>query len=134
MAVQVSSPALLSLRTLLVIVALICLCVSSDVGLQFFPLPAATTQAALDVQLDQEHKASSAPQANDKSFRVPMMAQTKKRADKEPQQSAPLITSPSDQFGVPGNTRFAINTDHIVCFFTSITMAPSAGRAPPSLV
>lgn len=134
MSPQVIIPAVLNLRALLVIAALICLCVSSNVGLQFFPLPAATTQVVLDVQLDQEYKASHAPQANAKSFRVPMMVQSKKRADKEPPQSDRLLALPSARFDRPTDTRFAIEIDQTVCFLTPLTMAPRAGRAPPSLV
>jgi hypothetical protein len=129
-----SIPAFLSLRALLVIAALICLCVSSNVGPQLFPLPAATTQAPLDVQLEQANKASHAPRADAQSFRVPMMAQSKKRAEKEPPQSDPLIVLPSERFGLPTDTRAAIETGYHVCFLTSVTMAPRAGRAPPSLV
>jgi len=134
MSPQVSIRALPNMRALLVIAALICLCVSSNVGLQFFPLPAAPTQAALNFQLDQPDKALYAPQANAKSFRVPMMVQSKKRADKEPPQSGRLIALPSAQFDLPTDTRCAIEIDQTVCFLTPLTMAPRAGRAPPSLV
>lgn len=133
MSPQVSIPALLNSRALLVIAALICLCVSSNVGLQFFPLPA-STQVALDVPLDQPNKALYAPQANAKSFRVPMMVQSKKRADKEPPQSDRLIALPSARYGLPKDTRIVIEIDHTVCFLTPLTMAPRAGRAPPSLL
>lgn len=129
----VSISALPNWRALLVMAALICLCVSSNVGLQFFPLPAATTQATLDVQSDQSHKGLSAPQAGAMSFRVPMMVQSKKRADKQPPQSDPLIALPSDRFDLPTDTRFPIKIGYTVCFFTPITMAPRTGRAPPSL-
>ena len=129
---KVGIPALPNLRALLVIAALICLCVSSNVGLQFFPLPAATTQVAVNVQLDQPNKALYAPQADAKSFRVPMMGQSKKRAATEPPQADPLIALPSGRFGLSTDTRFAIEVD-TVCFFTSVPMAPRSGRAPPSL-
>ncbi|HSE33267.1 MAG TPA: hypothetical protein VLA93_16970 [Pyrinomonadaceae bacterium] len=134
MSPQVSIPTLLNLRALLVIAALICLCVSSNVGLQFFPLPAATIQMAPAVQLDQSNKVFYAHQADAKSFRVPMMVQSKKRADKEPPQSDRLIALPSARFGLPTDTRFAIEIDHTVCCLISLTMAPRRGRAPPSLV
>ena len=131
---KVSLRVSLNLRALLVMAALICLCVSSNVGLQFFPLPAATSQVALAAQLDQPTKAANAPQADTQSFRVPMMVQSKKRADKEPPQSDRPIALPSDRFDLPGNTRFAIGIGYTVCFFSSVAMAPRAGRAPPSLV
>ena len=131
---KVSLRVSLNLRALLVIVALICLCISSNVGLQFFPLPAATNQVALEAPLDQATKASNAPQADTQSFRVPMMVQSKKRADKEPPQSDRLIALPSARYGLPRDTRIAIEIDHTVCFLTPLTMAPRAGRAPPSLL
>lgn len=134
MSFQTSNPALLSLRALLVIAVLICLCVSSNVGLQFFPLPVATTQVESNVQLDQVNRTSQPPQSDAQSFRVPMMAQLKKRADKQPPQSDQLIVLTSDRLGLPKDTRFAIGTSHTVCFVTSVTMAPRAGRAPPSLI
>jgi hypothetical protein len=128
---KVSIPALMNLRALLIVAALICLCVSSNVGPQFFPLPSATNQLNLDVQVDQANRAS---QAGANSFRVPMMAQSKKRADKEPPQSDSLIALPSDRFGLPKDTRFAIEIGYTVCVLRSVTMAPRSGRAPPSLV
>ena len=139
MSPEVSRSALLNLRALVVIAALVCLCVSSNVGPQFFPLPAVTNQGVLPAQQDQANKASYAPQAyapqtNAKSFRVPMMVQSKKRTDKEPPQSDRLIALPSARFGPPRDTRIAIEIDHTLCFLTPLTMAPRAGRAPPSLL
>ena len=134
MARKVSIPALLNWRALLVIAALICLCVSSNVGLQFFPLPAVPTRITLDVQLEQANHVLYVPQSDAKSFRVPMMVQPKKRADREPAQSDPLIALPSDRCEFSTDKRFAIEVGYTVCFFTSITMPPRAGRAPPSLV
>ena len=131
MSPQASICALLKLRALLVIAALTCLCVSSDVGPQFFPLPAGTTQAALDVQLDQANKVSHAPQASSQSFRIPMMVQSNKRADKQPPQADPLIVLPSDRFGVPRDIRVAIEIGDRVCFLPSATAAQHTGRAPP---
>ena len=134
MSVYVSMPVLLNLRTLLIIAALTCLCVSSNVGPQFFPLRTATNHAALDDSLHEAGSALYAPQADAKSFRVPMMVQSKKRADKEASHSDPLIALPSDRWGTSTDTRFPAEVGYTSCFFTSITMAPRAGRAPPSLV
>ena len=134
MAPDVSMPASLSLRAFVVIAALVCLCVSSNVGLQFFPLPAVTSDVVLHVQQNQANKASHAPRADAQSSRVPMMVQSNKRADKEPPQSEPLVALPSDRFGLLTNTRFAIEIGYPVCFLTSLRMTPHGGRAPPSLV
>ncbi len=134
MSPEVNRGALLNLRALVVIAALVCLCVSSNVGLQFFPLPAVTYQAVLHSEQDQENHASHTPRADAQSFRVPMMVQSNKRADKESPQSNPLIAAGVDGFGFPGATRCPIETRYPVCFVTSVTMAPQLGRAPPSLV
>jgi hypothetical protein len=133
MSAEVSRSALPNLRALVIIAALVCLCVSSNVGLQFFPLPAVTTQSVLHVQPDQPNLASHAPRAGAQSFRVPMMVQSNKRADKESPQSDAIIAVRVDGLGFPGATRFAIEVGYPVCFVTSVTMVPSAGRAPPSL-
>jgi hypothetical protein len=134
MSAETGIPVILNLRALLVIAALICLCVSSNVGLQLFPLPAAPTQVTLDVQLSQASKAVYAPQADAKSFRVPMVVQSKKRADKEPPHSNPFVALRSDRFNLPRETRFAIKVDYAVRVVPSVKMAPRAGRAPPALV
>ncbi len=134
MSSEVSRSALLNLRALVIIAALVCLCVSSNVGLQFFPLPAVTSRAVLHAPPDQANQASHAPRADAQSFRVPMMVQSNKRADKESPQSNPLIAVGVDGFGFPGAIRVAIETRYPVCLVTSLTMAPHSGRAPPSLV
>ena len=134
MSPRVGIPVLLTLRALLVIAAVSCLCVSSNVGLQFFPLPAAEIQVVMDVQQDQARKASHAPHADAQSFRVPMMVQSQKRADQEAPQSDPFIALPIDRIGLPRDTRVYVEIDYPVCFLPSVTMVPAAGRAPPSLV
>ena len=133
MSPEVNIRASLNWRAVLVIAALTYLCVSSNVGPQLLPLPTATSHVA-PIQLHHGNSALYAPQADAKSFRVPMMAQSKKRADKEPPQSDPLIALPSDRFGLSTDTRFPAEIAYTPCFFTPITMAPRAGRAPPSLV
>lgn len=134
MSPEVSRSALLNLRALFVIAALVCLCVSSNVGLQFFPLPAVTSQTILHVQSDQANRASHAPRPDTQSFRVPMMVQSNKRADQESPESNPVIAVRVDGFDFPGPTRPATEIRYSVCFVTSVSTAPRAGRAPPSLV
>lgn len=133
MSLKVSIRASLNWRALLVIAALTCLCVSSNVGPQLLPLPTATSNVA-PIQFHQWNSPFYAPQTDAKSFRVPMMVQAKKRADKEPPHSDPLIALPSSRFGLSADTRFPAQIAYTPCFFTTITMAPRAGRAPPSLV
>lgn len=133
MSPKVSIRASLDWRALLVIAALTCLCVSSNVGPQLLPLPTTTSHVA-PVQLHQGNKALSTPRADAKSFRVPMMVQSKKRADKEPPTPDPLVALTSDRVGPLTDTRFPAEIAYTPCFFTSNTKAPRAGRAPPSLV
>jgi hypothetical protein len=125
---QAGLPYVLKVRAFLVIAALICLCVSSNVGPQFFPLPPATTQ---DVQLKEANQAWQAPPADARSFRVPIMAQSKKRADQEPSQSDQLIVLLTDRFSFPSPTLSSFEISCSAGFTTSVTMAPAAGRAPP---
>ncbi len=134
MSADLSMPVLIDLRALLVIAALICLCVSSNVGLQFFPLAVATDRVTLNASREQSNQASHAPQADAQSFRVPMMMQSQKRADKEPPQSDPLAALSLDRSDIPRQIRFASEAGYPICFTTSVKMAPPAGRAPPPLV
>lgn len=130
---RVNSSDLLHFRALLVIATLSCLCISSNVGLQFFPLPAASHVVA-DVQQDQSNKASHASRFGAQSFRVPMMVQSRKDADKAPPQYDPLAALPSDRFGLSTDAHVVLEADYTVPFVESVTMAPRGGRAPPSLV
>lgn len=134
MAVRFSISGFLNLRALVVLAALICLCVSSNVGLQFFPLPAATTQEAQQGQLDQANKASHAPQAETHSFRVPMMVQSQKRVYKAPPQSDPIIALPSSRFRLAKDTRALTEIAYTLFSVPSVRIAPRTGRAPPSFV
>src|ERR687897_3426432 len=71
-------------RGLLIIAALVSLCVSNNVGPSFLPLPVVTDRVAERTQETQQDKSSRAPSpAGSDSFRVPMMGQAQKRADKE---------------------------------------------------
>ena len=134
MFLQFRFPGLLSLRALLVSAALICLCVSSNVGLQFFPLPVKTDAAGVTAHSDGGSKASHSPLPNGLSFRVPMMVQSKKRADSGPVHTDAQIPLPVNSFRFTRDTRLAIENVYIVCPLGSATVAPDAGRAPPSLV
>ena len=127
-------PASVNARALLVIAALVCLCVSSNVGLQFFPLPVVVHCDNVIAQLDRGAHTSHAPEAEAYSFRVPMMAQSKKRGDKEPPQSDPFFAVSTVRSDVQTDTRSSIEVRYPVTFLTSISMTPPVGRAPTSLV
>jgi hypothetical protein len=122
---------LLSLRALLVIAAIVCLCISSHVGLQLFPLNVGGDVQTLNTHGDFSAQASYAPEVDVNGFRVPIMAQSQKRADKETPQSNPFILQSIDRSASRTDTRFAIEVLYPVCSLTSVTTMPPAGRAPP---
>jgi hypothetical protein len=134
MSLQVSIPSLPDLRAVLVSAALVCLCVSSNVGLQFFPLAAAKTQVALDDQPDQVNKVTHAPQASARSFRIPMMVQSNKRTDKQAPQADLLLALPNERVELPSDIRVALEPGDRVCFLPSVAAAPHHGRGPPPSV
>ena len=131
---EVRRSALLNLRAILVMAALVCLCVSSNVGLQFFPLPAVTSQVVSHVHENQASLALHGPRADAQGSRVPMMVQSNKRIDKDSPQFHPVTAVRTDEIDLSGAIRFAIEIDYPVCFLTPIRMTPHAGRAPPSSV
>src|ERR1041384_6333482 len=120
------------LRAAVVVAALFSLCVSSNVGRRFLPLPALENYAAeslhetIGATVSRSHSTGSA------SFRVPM-AQGQKRADRE-LQAQPLAVMPGINFVIPNKTRvFAELSDPDALFTLALRSLPS-GRAPPRLV
>jgi hypothetical protein len=117
------------LRATVVVAALVSLCVSSNVGPRFLPLPTAENYTAENLQ---QTTASRAPSQTSASFRVPM-AQAQKRADREVQGQS-LAVMPGIHFVLPNNTRvFAELSEPDALFNLALASLPS-GRAPPRLV
>ena len=120
------------LRATVVIAALFSLCVSSDVGPRFLPLPALETPAAENHQQTTGVTACRSHSSGSVSFRVPM-AQSHKRADRE-LQAQMLAVLPGIDFVLSTNTRvFAEISDPDALFKLALASLPS-GRAPPRLV
>ena len=120
------------LRATVVVAALVSLCVSSNVGPRFLPLPTAENYTAENLQQTTGTTASRAPSQTSASFRVPM-AQAQKRADREVQGQS-LAVMPGIHFVLPNNTRvFAELSDPDALFNLALASLPS-GRAPPRLV
>lgn len=126
---QLITSKLAVLRASVVLAALFSLCVSSNVGPRFVPLPAlepAIAQSSHDVQ----GTTASRAHANEfGSFRVPM-AQAQKRADREPESRSPALMSGvewvlSNFLRVPAHL-----TDPKLSVTATWVPAPS-GRAPP---
>jgi hypothetical protein len=77
-------------RAFLVVAALVSLCVSSNVGPRFLPLPTISDDVEASQPDHQGETRSRRSQSEADSFRVPLMAQTQKRTDREPQQPQPV--------------------------------------------
>lgn len=121
-------PRLTELRVLLVIAALVSLCISSNVGPRFLPLPGVTDRVEQPRENDGGVSRSHGPQAE--GFRVPMMAQ--RRADREAP-AQPLAALPNVGFVSPNEARFATNCIQQSFLFTSTSVSRPSGRAPPRL-
>jgi hypothetical protein len=120
------------LRASVVIAALFSLCVSSNVGPRFLPLPTLENYAAENLQQTTGATASRSHSSGSVSFRVPM-AQGQKRADRE-LQAQPLAVMPGINFVLPSKTRVVAEpSDPDVLFTLALASLPS-GRAPPRLV
>lgn len=120
------------LRAAVVVAVLVSLCVSSNVGPRFFPLPALENYAAENLHETTGATVSRSHSTGSASFRVPM-AQGQKRADRE-LQAQPIAVMPGINFVLSNSTRvFAEPTDRDVLFTFAVASLPS-GRAPPRLV
>ncbi len=118
-------------RAFLVVATLISLCVSSNVGPRFLPLPALSDDFAISQAEHQDEIASRRSRSEVDSFRVPMMAQTQKRTDREPQQPQPVALLLKGVVVSINDCRIAIER----YFASSLPVPPSLslrfGRAPP---
>ena len=130
--VQFIQPRHSVLRASVVITALISLCVSSDVGPRFLPLPTLESAVAESSDEQQDITISRSHSNESDSFRVPMMAQSQKRADREPQ--APLVLVPGLHVRSSNNGRVPATVTASDSLFISAILSEPLGRAPPDLV
>ncbi len=121
-----------SLRATVVVVALFSLCVSSNVGPRFLPLPALENEAAENFQQTTGATASRSQSSGLATFRVPM-AQAQKRADRE-LQAQPLAVMPGIHFVLPNHTRVFAEFNDPDFLFTVASTSLHSGRAPPRLI
>lgn len=130
---QLISSRVVLLRALVVMAALLSLCVSSNVGPRFLPLPALDSSASENLIEQPGVTISPCHPNNSSSFRVPMMAQAQKRADREPESGSVLLmpgihVPPANAGQVPDEV---IAPNLLVTF--PIRLEPP-GRAPPDSV
>ena len=120
------------LRATVIVAALFSLCVSSNVGPRFLPLPTLEKYAAENIQQTSSLTASRSQPGGLAIFRVPM-AQAQKRADRE-LQSQPLAVMPATHFVLPNKTRVFAEFNDLDFLFTVALTSLHSGRAPPRLI
>ena len=120
------------LRALVIVAALFSLCVSSNVGPRFLPLPAVENYAAENLQQTTGATASRSHSMASASFRIPM-AEGQKRADRE-LQAQPLAVMPGINFVLPNKSRVLAEPSDPDALFTLALASLPSGRAPPRLV
>ena len=120
------------LRVTLVIAALISLCVSKNVGPQFFPLPV-LSQHVSETRPEDQLRASRLPSAESDNFRVPMLGQAQKRdgTELQPQPIEPSVLR--SFFERPVDVLSTLDCGSAILFLTSALVADQPGRAPPIL-
>jgi hypothetical protein len=119
------------LRASVIVAALLSLCVSSNVGPRFLPLPALENEAE-NLQQTTGATASRSQSNGLATFRVPM-AQAQKRADRE-LQAQPLAVMPGLHFVLPNNRRVFVEFNDPDFLFTVASTSLHSGRAPPRLI
>lgn len=122
------------LRAVFVFATLISLCVSNNVGPSFLPLPVVTDRLAENSHGEERDTTSRPPSPTDSdSFRVPMMGQKQNRAA-QVLQTQPFATAPNAGFLLPSDSRVTAEIGFPTPLFTSASVSPPHGRAPPRLV
>ena len=124
------------LRAFLVFAALISLCVSSNVGPCFLPLPAVTDHVVEhrpNLQHDAVSSVRSPSRIGSDSFRVPMMGQTQKRADQD-YDAQPIAGSPAAGIVLSDDAPVAVELSLEFLYLPSGSMSQPSGRAPPRSV
>ena len=123
------------LRACLVVAALISLCISSNVGPRLLPLPAIPGDAAAISQSDPQSP-SVLRQAHSEAdgFRVPMMSQSQKRTDSEPQQQQPIVLPVKDRLVSLNDSPGAIERQYACSLPKPPAVSLFLGRAPPDQV
>lgn len=115
-------------RAIVVGGALLSLCVSSNVGPCFLPLPALESYTAKILQQTPGTTASRSHSHGSEGFRVPML-QAQKRADEL--QAQPLALMPRVHFVLPDDTRVFPDLSHPDTYFGYAQASLPSGRAPP---
>ena len=129
---QLNVSSFVQLRAFIIIAALIAFCASSNVGPQFLPLPALETASQRHSRVEHREIAADLHSDFSASFRVPILADTQRRADrKSPDQSVAEL--PGIGFVSLNAPDISPEHDHQTSGFASVSASPPLGRAPPRL-
>lgn len=121
-------------RIFMVFAVLISLCVSSNVGPQFLPLPGLPDREAGSQQQSQNTTASRPPSSELDNFRVPMVGQTQKRTGTESQRQPVATCALTDTFEQVDDIRVNSNSNRTIPLCSSASVERPPGRAPPHSV
>lgn len=117
-------------RACVVVAALVSLCISSNVGPRFLPLPAIPDGSLISRLEPQGGPALRQSHGEADDFRVPMMSQTQKRTDREPQ-PLQLAVLPAKNALISLCERQAAIERHWTNLLEPPCISLFFGRAPP---
>lgn len=125
---------LTGLRALLVVIALVSLCVSDNIGPRLLPLPVSPefTTAATRGSLDDASRLLASSEST--CFRVPIIAQIHKRGSLQPEPPTHATHAPGHAPAQPFNAQTASQHPRASLLITSALVSRPSGRAPPALV
>lgn len=122
-------------RVLIILVALVSLCVSDNVGPRLLPLPPTAELASTPGPSDRGHATSHTPsQDRTEGARVEMISAPQSRAGAERQSPQVAAHAPKFELAVPSTPRSLRLERYLPCAESSATFSRPKGRAPPRLV
>ncbi|HZG52318.1 MAG TPA: hypothetical protein VEZ40_09285 [Pyrinomonadaceae bacterium] len=119
---------------MLVVIALVSLCVSDNIGPRLLPLPVSLEFSTAATQESQDDASRLPAPGESTCFRVPIIAQVHKRGSLQPEPPPPATHAPGHAPAQPVNARTASQHTRASLLITSAQLSRPSGRAPPSLV
>jgi hypothetical protein len=121
-------------RALLIVIALVSLCVSDNIGPRLLPLPVSPEFSTAATQGSQDDASPLPASGESTCFRVPIIAQIHKRGSLQPEPPPPATHAPGHAPAQPVNARTSSQRPSASLLVTSVPVSRPSGRAPPSLV
>ncbi|HLL73180.1 MAG TPA: hypothetical protein VK363_17210 [Pyrinomonadaceae bacterium] len=120
-------------RALLVVIALVTLCVSDNIGPRLLPLPVSPEFSTATTQGNQDVASPLAASGESNCFRVPIIAQIHKRGSLQ-FEPPPATHAPGHAPAQPVTAQTASQHPRASLLITSAPVSQPSGRAPPSHV